>query len=63
MDSILDGFVEDILGLLSCQVHPRIKSRIGMYKRLCGFTENFSLLTACSFAELMFMVDHNELAT
>ena len=31
MDSVLDGFVEDILGLLSCQVHPRFKPRSGIY--------------------------------
>jgi len=32
MDSVLDGFVEDILGLFSCQVHPWFKSRSSTYQ-------------------------------
>ena len=31
MDSVLDGLVEDMLGLFSCQMYPWIKSRSGAY--------------------------------
>jgi len=31
VDSVLDGSVEDIFGLFSCQVHPWFKSRSSMY--------------------------------
>jgi len=35
MDSVLDGFVEDILGLFSCSVHSWLKSRSSMYQMSC----------------------------
>jgi len=50
VDSLLDGIVEDVFGLLSCPVHPWIKSRIGAYITFVH-VENDSLLTLCSVAD------------
>ena len=47
MDSILDGSVEDILGLFSCQVHPWIESRSGVYN-ICSLLRKVFLVTFCS---------------
>jgi len=41
VDSVLDGFVEDMLGLFSRQVHPWFKPRSGAYHVCAHSQTNF----------------------